>query len=1199
MKCKYATILLMLTCILVGTIPDKVTAFQYGEEQANKELNVPVLFFSVEEFHHQLPALQKTINVDVEGQVIGDLLQKIAEEADLGIALNPDLPVLSREVETEINDITVAKALQKVLSETSYEASLTQNRELILTQKTSVKEPDDNVTFESNSSGELVQEDRVLTGVIFDSDTGEALPGVTIVVPGTTIGTTSDAAGEFELEVPSDAEVLQFSFVGYSTKEVEIDEQTNYEVELDPDIVGLDDIVVVGYGVQQRSQITGSISSVRMDDVRDFPSTNFESQIQGRVSGVQVTEPSGEPGSSPEIQVRGLGTITAGSDPLYVIDGMPIERNQELQGQVTTRANHFAVPSANPLATLNPGDIESIEILKDASAAAIYGSRGSNGVVMITTSRGTRDSETPPEVNFNASWGTQSVANRVDLMDAEEFIDFTIEARNNTYESKYGEPPPEPNTNEGREELDDAFIMIPESMVDWDGTDTDWQDEMLSAANIQNYSLSVAGGSEDFGYYLSGAYFNQGGIIDGSGFERYSFRLNLDSDVTDRFTVSANLNPSFTDHDRLPAGAPYFAQPPGIIYSGLVHSPTVQPRNEDGTPNQTDNHSHLGGSMTTTSNPLGIMEGFSDDIEQIRMLGSVSAEYDLTENLTARTMLGADINDVERNFYRANSFLFRNATEGDPLGQSNASRSTNWLTENTLTWNRETTAHDLTILAGFTAQKEVINQSQIVATDFPDDEVSTLNAGQVDEGFTLMEEWSLLSYLSRVNYSYLDRYILTGTVRADQSSRFGRDNQLGIFPSISAGWRISEEAFLRDNELLTTLMLKASYGSTGNFQIPNYGAIGLISSDNYVLGGSETSGVAPSTMSNQELSWETTRQFDVGLDIGLFDDRIFMTAEYYNTITEDLLLDVNVPSALGYTTALTNIGEVLNRGFELEVSSRNIVTDQFTWSTDFNYSMNHNEVLALGPEGDPILSSGGAGIRHITKVGEPIGSYWGYVVEGIYQNQEEIDNAPPDELAPNPQPGDFRFKDVNGDGVINEDDRTVTGNYQPDWIFGLTNSFSFRNFDLNVFLQGAIGIDVLNLTSRHLKNGEANFNSFAVFNDRWRSEDDPGNGDIPRADRQTGLHGGNNRPSSFQVEDASYIRLRNISLGYQLEDGWAGEMFPAARIYLTASNLYTWTDYLGYNPEVNNQAGTATVQGEDYGAYPLARTFTLGIDMSF
>ncbi|MEL0011048.1 MAG: SusC/RagA family TonB-linked outer membrane protein, partial [Bacteroidota bacterium] len=552
-------------------------------------------------------------------------------------------------------------------------------------------------------------------------------------------------------------------------------------------------------------------------------------------------------------------------------------------------------------------------------------------------------------------------------------------------------------------------------------------------------------------------------------------------------------------------------------------------------------------------------------------------------------------------FYRGTEFLYRNQSSPQPYAQTGAGNLFNWLWENTINYNTMIgTDHKVNLIAGYTAQKERIERSSISSNGFTDDQITTINGGIVNSGEEVIEEWSLVSALARLNYVFQDKYLLTATIRSDRSSRFGANNQTGIFPSVSFGWRLNEESFLSGVDQINELKLRASYGVTGNFEIPNYGAIGLLSGSNYVSGGSQLNGVAPSTSSNADLTWETSYQTNIGVDYALLNDRIYGSVDYYTTTTQDLLLFVTVPAASGFDVALTNIGEVENKGFELSLTSRNMV-GEFNWATDFNFAANENTVTKLGPEGDDILSSGAAGARHITRIGDPIGSYYGYVVEGIYQSQAEIDAAPVDELVGSggARPGDFRFKDVDGDGKITSNDRTVTGSYHPDYTFGLTNRFEYKNFDVNIFIQGVMGREVLNLTARHLKNGEANFNSYAVLNDRWISESNPGNGEHPRADRSSASHGNNNRPSSYQVEDGSYVKIKNLSFGYTLPDTFLNGAFSRARIYTAMTNVAIFTDYIGFNPEVNLQANSSLTPGEDYGAYPLSRTIQVGIDLAF
>lgn len=1060
-------------------------------------------------------------------------------------------------------------------------------------------------SFSGSSENLSPLSQSTITGKVTDGSTGGPLPGVSIRLKGSSTSATTDVNGKYSIRF-SGSGVLVFSYVSYLTKEIQLTGSTVINVQLVTDQQKLNEVVVVGYGTQKKRNLTGSIAAITARNIKDIPVSTFESAIQGQIAGVQVQEPSGEPGAATTIRVRGIGSISAGNEPLYVVDGFPVSKNVEsaIQGDVARRTVAFRPAPANPLGTISPGDIQSVEVLKDAAAAAIYGSRGSNGVIIITTKKGKRDGTTA--INFDSYYGTQSIANKVSLMNAAELRQYVLDAKNNAYLQDV----PTANINDPNAvrytKSTNTSYYIPADFANPTGTDTDWQDVLFKTAAVQSYNLSLSGGAEKLGYYISGNYFNQAGIIDKTGFKRYSFRVNLESDPIKNLRVGVNLNPSFTDQARGSTSAPYFADPPGAVYTALVTSPTVSPYLADGSINQTHNQSHLttengtDANMTASSNPLAVVRYIHDDLVQFRTFANAYAEYKILDGLKYKLMVGTDINNYNRDYYREKAFLDRTATVGVPYGQSNTSLETNWLAENTLSYDKTFGQHALSAVAGYTAQKNKIRMNQVQAENFPDDLVKTVSGGQVTGGTSTQEEWSLVSYLGRVNYSFKDKYLLTATLRSDRASRFGEGNKVGYFPSVSGGWRVSDEAFMKSLTFISDFKLRASWGKTGNFLIPNYASIGLLNPYNYVLGNVVVNGIAPSTPSNSNLTWEKNTQTDVGLDMSLLKNRISVSLDWYRKVTSDLLLNVQVPAVVGYgnSNPLRNIGEVENKGFEVSLNTQNI-EGSFTWSTDLNFSTNKNKVLKLGITGDPILSSGGAGIRHITRIGDPIGSYYGYVVEGIYQTQDEITKAPKDKLAPNARPGDFRFKDVNGDGVIDANDRTVTGNYQPDFTYGMTNRFTYKKIELSFLIQGVEGSEVLNLTRRHLANGEANTNSYTTELNRWISAAQPGDGKTPRADRLGDLHGFNNRPSSYQVEDASYLRLRNVTLAYTISDKLVGKYFSSLRIYASGTNLFTKTKYVGYNPEVNNQSTASGVQGEDYGAYPLSKNFTFGLNASF
>lgn len=1037
-----------------------------------------------------------------------------------------------------------------------------------------------------------------LNGKVLDEG-GIPLPGATVIAKGTTVGTTTDFDGNFEIILPLGISVIEVSYLGYRSKEVNVLNKESITISLEPDAAALEEVIVVGYGTLAKTKVTGSVVSIDTETIVKVPSLTAEGALIGQVAGVQVQEVSGEPGAAPNIRIRGSGSISAGNDPLFVVDGIPITRNLTSSSQlggVANRRASFQPPTINPLATLNPNDIESIQVLKDASAAAIYGSRGGNGVLLITTKKGSNSDE--GVYSFDTYASMQSVANKLDLMNASELIDYTTDARNNNYLASV--PGASINDPIAPGDRGNANYELPESFVNWDGTDTDWQDLVFKTGIVQSYNFSYASPVRNkTSFYASTGYFSQTGVIDKSKFERYSVLLNLNSQLSEKLNLDLRLAPTVTENQRVPASSPYFATPPGIVYSAIVHSPTVSPYNTDGTINQLNNQSYLGGGTTTASNPLAIIQAVDDQLFQFQNRGTLSLTYDILPGLSFKTLGGVYINLYNQDFYRSNTLLYRDSADGNPYGQASSSTETNWLWENTLSWKKEFGDHDLDAVLGYTAQKDNLTLKQVLANNYPDDLVPTISGGQVFGGTSVKEQWSLLSSLLRVNYSYKDRYLFTGTFRSDKSSRFGKNNQTGYFPSFSAGWRLSQENFLAESELISELKIRASWGQTGNFEIPNYGAVGLLSPQNYNLAGNEINGLVQATIPNPNLTWEKSEQVDVGLEVGLFDNRVFVLADYYASTTRDLLLNVAISSVSGFETTLRNLGEVENKGFELALRTKNFVGD-FTWDTDINFSTNKNEVISLNEGNEPIYSSGSAGVRHVTRVGDPIGSYYGYVTDGIYQTQADIDNAPVDTQAPNAGPGDIKFKDIDGDGEITPDDRTVTGSYFPDFTWGVNNSFGYKNIDFSFLIQGVEGNEILNLTSRHLKNGEANFNSYAIFNERWKSAADPGNGYMPRADRESGNHGNNSRPSSFQVEDGSYVRLRNVTLGYTLPiENLFGGSIDRLRFYVTGTNLFTVTDYLGYNPEVSSITTNSLTPGEDYGAFPLTKSFTMGINLKF
>jgi TonB-linked SusC/RagA family outer membrane protein len=1041
--------------------------------------------------------------------------------------------------------------------------------------------------------GQLSYAQTTITGTVRDATNGDALAGTTVQVKGTNVGATSDAQGKYQLSLPAGGKTLVFSFIGYQPQEVAVGNRSVVDVQLTATDNALSEVVVVGYGVQNKRDVTTAIGSVKARDLANQPVASFDQALAAKIAGVQVMQTSGAPGAGLSVRVRGTGSISAGNDPLYVIDGVPLSRDTKYAtGSTNTQ---FPDNPVNVMSTINTDDIESIEVLKDASAAAIYGSRGSNGVVLITTKRGKEGKTT---VSLDSYVGVQNVSKKIDMINAYEYAQLSYEAKNNAYIDRNPTGKPTDSNDIRNKGVGAPSTLIqPEILPYLTGqaglTNTDWQDAIFRSAPIQNHTLSISGGKDNVKFYVSGNFLNQRGVVINSGFKRYGARANVEV-KSGRLTAGINFNPTYSYHDLIKAEGPYLGE--GVVGLALQMPPIFPVYNQDGSYNWTANAWGYG--ATSILNPVAIANQVSDKMSQIRLLGNAYAQYEFIKGLTYRLSVGTDINSFQRDYYRPSTLEIRDRKGASvPTGFSRAQNFVDWLVENTVNYNRSFGEHTISALAGFSSQKDRRTATELTATNFPNDLVYTLNAGQVSSGSSDIQEWSLLSYLGRVQYDYGGKYLVSAAIRADGSSRFGRDNRWGYFPSVSAGWNLSQESFLKSTTWLNDLKLRASYGLTGNFQIPNYGSVSLLSYQNYILG-PETivSGLAPTNSANDKLKWEKTAMLDVGFDVSFFRNRLNLTVDYYNANTSDLLLNVPVPRASGFSTELQNIGKVNNQGFEFTVGTRQTF-GRLRWDASANIATNRNKVLALGPSGDPIIVAGGvAGAQFITQIGHPIGEYYTMIYDGVFKNQAEIDAYPHTSTT---RPGDFRFIDNNGDGKIDfSSDRAVTGSYFPKYTFGFTNNFAYRGFDLSFAIQGVQGHKILNLIRRYVYNMEGNGNLFRGALNRWQSADNPGNGLVNRANRLAS--GSNGEISTWHIEDGSYVRIRTITLGYTLPAPLMQRLgLSRARIYATVQNPFTFTKYLGYNPEVNSRPDSALSSGEDYGTYPLPRTSSVGLNLSF
>jgi TonB-linked SusC/RagA family outer membrane protein len=1076
-----------------------------------------------------------------------------------------------------------------------------------------------------------------ITGIVKD-ETGQPLLGASILLLNTKTnekkGIMVNAEGKFQITglsagVPYN---ISASFIGYTTKTIEnymlkAGEQATLLIQLNPTASSLTDVVVVGYGSQKKKDVTTAIASIKASDLENQPINNAAEAMVGKMAGVQVSQGSGTPGGALSIKVRGVGTITAGSSPLYVIDGVPISNDN--------------------INTINTNDIASIEVLKDASSAAIYGSRGSNGVVLITTKQGKSGAAS---ISVNSYTGWQSLAHKIEMMDAYQYAQMTLESRNNTYVDAMesinrknvalGLPvvPFSINDNNAtrltKAGVANTSAVIPSEILPYlqgqQGlTNTDWQDEIFRTAPIQNHSISASGGGETMKYYASMEYFDQDGIVLNSGFKRYSARLNLEG-KKGLFRYGVNISPSFINEKRVNANGAYNANningvnPGGIVASALHYSPIWPVYNPDGSYSFAQN-SWSPGTLTTVPgvtlpvpgngetqawNPVALAMLQKDDVKSNRITGSAFLEAEIIKDLKYKIQLGIDMFNSAEDTFRP-STLPQSNTIGNPLsdasGSSRTIRENNWLLEQTVNYTKTIGDHNINALVGWSNQKDDLSGNYALATKgFISDQVEYLNTGIVTSGTSTRQQWSLASGIARLQYSYKGKYLFTGSVRADGSSKFGKNNKWGYFPSASVGWRLSEESFLKDSKIISDLKLRASYGLTGNFNIPNYGAQGYMGSFAYVFGGATPSvinGAAPSAQPNDDLKWEKTAQLNLGFDAAFFKNQLTLSVDVYNSDTKDLLLDVPVPLTTGFATQLVNIGKVNNKGIDINLGTQ----QQFgavKWTASANFSKNINKVVELGPGNADIIKTGSvANAYFLTRVGEPIGSYYLPVVLGVFKNQAEV-NAYPHYTDTQgnydlntAKPGDFKFKDVDGDGVIDlTKDREIVGNYLPKFTYGFATSAEYKGIDLNVAMQGVYGNKILNLSRRYFANKEGNMNNMVSSLDRWVSESNPGSGEDVRANRVA--KGSNGTTSTWHIENGSYLRIRNIALGYTLPTDWVKKLtLTKVRLYVSMQNPFTFTKYTGYNPEVTNRSA-ATTNGEDYGVYPTAKTTSIGVNIT-
>lgn len=1102
--------------------------------------------------------------LSVQDRPILEVFKKIEAKTEFRFALNKE--ILKDKPNVTIEERTLGDIL----------SSITTQAHLNFRQINEVIAVTASKTDNEIMPVEVIVKYRTLQGKVHDAETGEPLIGAAVQVTGTAFGTITDLDGSFSFSVPDEASTLTVSYIGYANVTVQIGDGSSYDISMDVDASALREVVVVGYGTQEKRDLTGSTSSLSNKEIKDLPVTNFEQAMKGQLAGVQVFQNTGSPSSGLTIRVRGNSSITAGNDPLYVIDGYPLSGGSGGTGNIPG--------GGNPLSNINPNDIESIDVLKDASATAIYGSRGANGVVIITTKTGNVGKT---KFNLDISSGWQTISNKLDVLGAEEFAEYHIESRNNGWLRDGGDPNT-PNEERGKYRVPDMYL----DQATWEVTD--WQDEVLRTGTLRNYNLSATGGNEKVRYAISGGYFENRGIIIESSMKRYSFRSNIDANVNKRIKVGLRLNPSYTENEQVSTEGHFRGS---LVGMALRLTPLVGPYEEDGTYTnvlaQRDNITGIG-TLGAVDNPVAVAKADQYNLDQARILGNTFLEFEILDDLSFRTSLGIDyVSNRTHAFLSSLTGRWGAPPPSIPSGSAYSSQKLNWLNENLLTYDKVFNDHSLKAIVGYSAQKNDYRFIGVEGTQYPSDKAPYVNAaGMVESGTETRNQWALISYFGRINYAFKDRYLLTATLRRDGSSRFGDNNKYGTFPSLALAWRMSDESFMQGQEFISDFKLRASYGVSGNNDIPDYAHTANIVNIGYVLGANQQLVNATRTgkFANSAITWETSKSANIGLNIGLLKNRVEFTADAYKSITDGLLLDVNIPSTTGFTSTIENVGEVENKGIELALRTVN-VTAPFSWNSSFNISFNRNMVTALGGSAGDFID-----YKYTrTVVGKPLGQFYVRVTDGIFDTNEEIENHVPQDN--NPEPGDRKFRDVNEDGVVDNKDEDFVGNPNPDFTFGFTNTFIFKGFDLNIIMNGSYGNDAYyNYAVGANLNG--NLNQDGVVRGRWHSANEPGTGNIPKA--VFGYSTLADVASDFYVFDASFLRVANITLGYTLPEVVANKIFmQEARVYLSGQNLLTFTEYPGYDPELAAGGGNPTNFGVDEGLYPLARVFTIGINATF
>lgn len=1090
--------------------------------------------------------IAQTITLSERNATLESVLKKIKKQSGYAFLYQDQLLRQSFRVDIEVTNVTPEEALSIVFKDQPLTYEIIADKLITVKEKT--------VRLENKPQPEAPRAQDV-TGTVVN-EKGEPLAGASIMIRGTQRGTTTGSDGRYSLSSVDRNAVLVVSIIGYQTREIPVNGRSVIPVVMQPAESNLlTDVVVVGYGTQKRSSVTASISKIQNDILDQVPSGRLETALIGRMAGVDISQRRNIPGAAPEITIRGTGSISASNSPLVVIDGFP----------------------GGDLGQLDMNDVESIEVLKDASSAAIYGSRGAGGVVMVTTKRGTSGKAI---LNLNAYSGITRPIVFNDWLTGEEWYDYLVKYQNREFVWA-GEDPTIPIFGDPRRPVNYQVNPLAKELPQ-----TVWQDEVIQTAPVQNYNLSVKGGGENVKYYISGTYANEGGALKTAYYETYGFRANLDAKINKVVSFGMELNPRFTKQ-----------RVAGSNMVNLVkYPPFVSPEKLNGKYPRTFDYIPTGHSGQQS--PYIFLYGTRNFNNNFANIGRAFVNLSLMDGLSFKTSLGTNI---AYNTY--NSFSSGIGDAAVPTnGSVSQSQSINLVNENVLSYNKTIhEVHDFSGILGASYQK---NNSQTIsmaatANSFNNDIVQTLNNAIINPSASTQSksQWGLISYFARVNYAYKDKYLFAASFRTDGSSRFGSDNKWGNFPSISAAWRVSEENFMQSVPVISELKLRGSYGVTGNFNIGDFQYLGAVGSVLYSPNSATVKGTAQTSIDNPDLSWEKVKGYDLGIELGLLGNRVNINFDYYDKRTDGMLYAINVPAITGFTSTIENIGIVRNRGIDVEINTRNL-TGAFKWNTSLNISHNKNNVEDLGGVDERINEDWSMGF--LLRKGVPMFSYYGYKMIGVFQNEDEIARLP--HLA-GTKPGNPILWDVNGDGKIDpSNDRVILGNAQPKAVLGMANSFSWKRFDLSFTWQASFGSKIINQENQYYEGNTLGAMRRSLAERQWWSEEEPGDGKTPAA-ALSQLFAFNTN-TDFYIEDASFFNFRNLNLGYNLSNILLSKGIKNLRIYTSMNNLFIIKNKNNhaYNPEGTTQGGVSGINstpGVNRGSEPLNRVIVFGVNVGF